>query len=52
MNKTEQDILYLASCAIHQIKPKVEGMDFEKISKMAMSHTISSMFVWHLNQRV
>lgn len=43
MNKTEQDILYLVSCALHQTKPNVEGMDFEKISKMAMSHTISSM---------
>lgn len=43
MNKTEQDILYLVSCALHQTKPNVDGMDFEKISKMAMSHTISSM---------
>ena len=32
MNKTEQDILYLVSCALHQTKPNVEGMDFEKIS--------------------
>lgn len=36
MNKTEQDILYLVSCVLHQTKPNVEGMDFEKISKMEM----------------
>lgn len=43
MNKTEQDILCLVSCALHQTKPNVEGMNFEKISKIAMSHTISYM---------
>lgn len=43
MNKTEQDILYLVGCALHQTKPNVEGMDYEKISKTAISHTISSM---------
>ena len=43
MNKTEQDILYLAACAIHQIKPHVEGMNLEEIAKAAMNHTISSM---------
>lgn len=43
MNKTEQDILYLVSCALHQTKPNVEGMDLGKISEIAMSHTISFM---------
>lgn len=43
MNRTEQDILYLAGCAMHQIKPDVRGMDFDKITKVAMQHTLSSM---------
>lgn len=43
MNKTEQDILYLAACAIHQTKPNVEGMNLEEIAKVAMHHTIPSM---------
>ena len=43
MNRTEQDILYLAGCAMHQIKPDVEGMDFDKIANVAMHHTLSSM---------
>lgn len=43
MNRTEQDILYLAGCAMHQIKPDVEGMDFDKIAKVSMQHTLSSM---------
>lgn len=43
MNRTEQDILYLAGCAMHQIKPDVRGMDFDKLTKVAMQHTLSSM---------
>ena len=43
MNRIEQDILYLAGCAMHQIKPDVEGMDFDKIANVAMHHTLSSM---------
>lgn len=36
MNKTEQDILYLTGCAMHQTIPNVEGMDLEQITKVAM----------------
>lgn len=43
MNKTEQDIIYLAGCAIHQVKPEVKGMNLEEIAKVASRHTISSM---------
>lgn len=43
MNKTEQDILYLTGCAMHQTIPNVEGMDLEQITKVAMHHTIASM---------
>ena len=43
MNKTEQDIIYLAGCAIHQEKPEVKGMNLEEIAKVASRHTISSM---------
>ena len=43
MNKTEQDILYLAACAIHQTKPNTEGMNLDEITKVAMHHIIASM---------
>lgn len=43
MNKTEQDILYLAGCAMHQIKPDIEGMDIDAITRLAIRHTIPSM---------
>lgn len=49
MNKTEQDILFLAICAIHQTKPDVEGMILEEIAKVAMHHTIPSMICMALD---
>lgn len=48
MNKIQQDILYLAACAMHQVKPETDGMDIEEIKKVAMYHTVSSMIAMAL----
>lgn len=51
MNKTEQDIIYLAGCAMNQIVPDrmfIEDMVLDKITTVAIHHTISSMISFAL----
>ena len=51
MNKTELDIIYLAGCAMNQIVPDrmfIEDMELDKITTVAIHHTISSMISFAL----
>lgn len=50
MNKNQEDVLYLISCALNDVKPDIKDIDINEISEIAYNHSISSLICFSLEK--